>query len=58
MVADLLVVSDLRRVIAKKEGGRQNTEPADLEDETNEESIIAWFVSVELKQSLNTESLL
>lgn len=50
MVADRLVASDLRRVIAKKEGGRHNNEPADLEDETSEESTVAWFVSVELKQ--------
>lgn len=50
MVAGFLVVSDLKSVIVKKEGGRQNTEPVDLEDETNEESTVVWFVSVELKQ--------
>lgn len=37
MGALILVVFELRRVIAKKEGERQNTEPAELEDEANEE---------------------
>lgn len=33
IVADLLVVSDARRVIDRKGGGKQSTEPADVEDE-------------------------
>lgn len=43
-------MADLRRIIAKKGGGRQNIDPAGLKGATDEKSTTPWFASAELKE--------